>query len=160
MVNLFSLNTFDFAVRQHQSRHRIAKPITIGKGGNKLLASIKSPYLMPRRAIIIWNKLIEILKDATSIGVSWHNILIISLLLLMAWLAAGILFGSKSGILTWELSSVVLEIPNDAYTPLRWNLIDCSTLKSWVLQADCLILENNEKATMNVTWPKLVIGNT
>ena len=126
MVNLISRNTFDFPVRQHQSRHRIAKPITIGKGGNKLLASIKSPYLMPRRAIIIWNKLIEILKDATSIGVSWHNILIISLLLLMAWLADGILFGSKSGIFTWELSSVVLEIPNAAYTTLSRNLIGCS----------------------------------
>ena len=31
-------------------------------------------------------------------------------------------------MLTLELSSIVLEIPNDAYTTLSRNLIGCSTL--------------------------------
>ena len=32
------------------------------------------------------------------------------------------------GMLTLELSSIVLEIPNDAYVTLSQNLIGCSTL--------------------------------
>ena len=35
---------------------------------------------------------------------------------------------SQKGMLTLELSSYVLETPNDAYTTLRQNLIGCSTL--------------------------------
>ena len=41
-----------------------------------------------------------------------------------------------------ELSSNVLEIPDDAYTTLSITLNGCSTL----LQVDWLILENNQKA--------------
>ena len=39
-----------------------------------------------------------------------------------------------------------LEIPNDAYTTRNRNLIHCSSL----LQADWLILKNDEKATLNI----------
>ena len=57
-------------------------------------------------------------------------------------------------MLTLELSSHVLEIPNDAYTTLSRNLIGCSTLsQDLVEQADRLILENNEKATLNISMP-------
>ena len=57
-------------------------------------------------------------------------------------------------MLTSELSSHVLEIPNDAYTTLSRNLIGCSTLsQDLVEQADRLILENNEKATLNISMP-------
>ena len=48
------------------------------------------------------------------------------------------------GMLTLELSATVLEIPNDAYTTLSQSLIGCSTLSQNVLQADWMILENNE----------------
>mgnify|MGYP001802685239 CR=1 FL=1 len=52
---------------------------------------------------------------------------------------------------TLELSSIVMKIANYAYrTPSR-NLIGCQ--ESRVLQADWLILENNEKATLSVNTP-------
>ena len=50
-------------------------------------------------------------------------------------------------MLTLKLPSCVLAIPNDAYTTLSRNLIGCSTLRNSVLQADWLLLDNNEKAT-------------
>ena len=53
-------------------------------------------------------------------------------------------------MLTSELSSYVLEIPNGAYTTLSQNLIAFSKR---VLQADWLILENDEKATLNISMP-------
>ena len=56
-----------------------------------------------------------------------------------------------------ELSSDVLEIPNNAYTALSQNLIGWSTLsQARVLQADWLIMENNEKATVNIKVPLMV----
>ena len=57
----------------------------------------------------------------------------------------------NKGMLTLESSSYVLEIPNNAYTTLSKILIDSSTL-SQELQADWLILENNEKATSNMPY--------
>ena len=48
------------------------------------------------------------------------------------------------GMLTLELSAIVLEIPNDAYTTLSQNLIGCSTLSQ------------NEKATLNIKMPYCV----
>ena len=45
-------------------------------------------------------------------------------------------------MLTLELSSYALEIPNDAHTQSR------------VLQYDWLILENNEKAFLNIKTPQ------
>ena len=56
----------------------------------------------------------------------------------------------QQGMLTLELSVLVLEIPNDAYTTLSRNLIGCSTLRQEYLQADWLIMQNNEKATLNI----------
>ena len=56
-------------------------------------------------------------------------------------------------MLTLELSVLVLEIPNDAYTTLSRNLIGCSTLRQEYLQADWLIVQNNEKATLNINMP-------
>ena len=53
-------------------------------------------------------------------------------------------------MLTLELSVLVLEIPNDACTTLSRNLIGCSTLRQEYLQADWLIVQNNEKATLNI----------
>ena len=53
---------------------------------------------------------------------------------------------------TLELSSIVLEIPNEAYTTQSesdWLF----TTQSRVLQADWWILENNEKATLNINMP-------
>ena len=47
-------------------------------------------------------------------------------------------------MLTLELASIVLEIPNDAYTTLSQNLIGCSTLSQ------------NEKATLNIKMPYCV----
>ena len=55
-------------------------------------------------------------------------------------------------MLTLELSSYVLEIPNDAYTHSvnsDWLL----NTHSRVLQADWLTLETNEKATLNINMP-------
>ena len=57
---------------------------------------------------------------------------------------------------TLELSSIVLEIPNDAFTTLSRNLIGCWPLfniQLRVLQADGLTLENNE----NINMPSLFI---
>ena len=51
------------------------------------------------------------------------------------------------GILTLELSSYVLKIPNDAFTVLCQILISCFNTQSRVLQADWLRLENSGKAT-------------
>ena len=48
-----------------------------------------------------------------------------------------------------ELSSCVLDIPNGAYITVSQNVIGCSTL-SQVLLPDWLILESNEKATLNI----------
>ena len=56
-------------------------------------------------------------------------------------------------MLTLELSALVLEIPNDAYTTLSRNLIGCSTLRQEYLQADWLIGQNNEKATLHINMP-------
>ena len=56
-------------------------------------------------------------------------------------------------MLTLELSVLVLEIPNDAYTTLSQNLIGCSTLRQGYQQADWLIVPNNEKATSNINMP-------
>ena len=52
-----------------------------------------------------------------------------------------------------QLSVLVLEIPNDAYTTLSQNLIGCSTLRQEYQQADWLIVQNNEKATLNINMP-------
>ena len=49
-----------------------------------------------------------------------------------------------------EFSSIALEIPIDAYTTLRRKLIGCSTLK---LRGVWLIIENNEKAILNINMP-------
>ena len=38
------------------------------------------------------------------------------------------IISNRLGILTWELSSIVLEIPSDAYTTLSQDLIGYSTL--------------------------------
>ena len=55
-------------------------------------------------------------------------------------------------MLTLELSSSVLEIPDDAYSTLSQTLIVVQhSVKS--LQADWLILENYEKATLNINMP-------
>ena len=51
-----------------------------------------------------------------------------------------------------ELSSYVLEIPNDVYytRPISYWL---SNIQSRVLQTDRLILENDEKATLKIDAP-------
>mgnify|MGYP001791473564 FL=1 len=49
-----------------------------------------------------------------------------------------------------ELSSNVLEIPNDAYSTLSQNLISCSTHSQ---EYSKLTLENNEKATLSINMP-------
>ena len=46
------------------------------------------------------------------------------------------------------ISSHILEIPNDADTTLSQNMMACSTLKSSVLKAEWLMLENNKRATL------------
>ena len=56
-------------------------------------------------------------------------------------------------MLTLELSSIVMEIPNDAYITLSRNLIGYSTLSQEYCEPDWLILENNEKATLNINMP-------
>ena len=50
-----------------------------------------------------------------------------------------------------ELYSYVLEIPNNGFTTLESYWL--SNTQSRVLQADWLVLENNEKATFNITMP-------
>ena len=60
-------------------------------------------------------------------------------------------------MLTLKLSSYILEIPNDAYTTLSQSDWLFNT-QSRVLQADRLMLENNEKATLNINMPYLVGG--
>ena len=54
-----------------------------------------------------------------------------------------------------ELSAYVLEIPYDGYTTLSQSLIGCSTLSQYFLQAERLILENNEKTTLNINMLNL-----
>ena len=57
-------------------------------------------------------------------------------------------------MLTFELSSYLLEVPNDSYP----TLVDSDWLfntQSRVLQADWFILEINEKATLNINMPYL-----
>ena len=49
-------------------------------------------------------------------------------------------------MLTLELSSIVLESPIDTRSTSDWLF----NTQSRVLQADWLILENNEKATLNI----------
>ena len=56
-------------------------------------------------------------------------------------------------MLTLELSSIVLEIPNNAYTTLSRNLIGYLTLSQEYCEPYWLILENNEKATLNINIP-------
>ena len=57
-------------------------------------------------------------------------------------------------MLTLELSSYALEIPNDAYTTISQNLIAwLSNTQSTRIQVDWLILENNEKAVFSVNTP-------
>mgnify|MGYP001804717066 FL=1 len=51
---------------------------------------------------------------------------------------------------TLELSSCLLEIPADAYLLFSLILIGYLLLKSRVLQADWLILGNDEKATLHI----------
>ena len=53
---------------------------------------------------------------------------------------------------TLELSSIVLEIPNEAYTT-QSESGKLFTTQSRVLQADWWILENNEKATLDMNMP-------
>ena len=53
-------------------------------------------------------------------------------------------------MLLLELSSHVLEIPNDDHTTLSQNPSGCSP---GVLQADWWIFGNNEKATLNIKMP-------
>ena len=55
-------------------------------------------------------------------------------------------------MLTLELFSIVMEIPNDAYITLSRNL----TLSQEYCEPDWLILENNEKATLNINMPYLL----
>ena len=43
-------------------------------------------------------------------------------------ISCNILYNEAYGMLTLELSSIVLETPNDAYTTLSQNLINCSAL--------------------------------
>ena len=62
-------------------------------------------------------------------------------------------------MLTLQLSSPVLEVPNDANSTLSRNFIGCSTL-SQVLQAEWLYLENIEKGTLNISmthWKKKIL---
>ena len=55
-------------------------------------------------------------------------------------------------MLTSELSSYLLEIPQDAYTTsVKSDWLFNS--QSRVLQADRLMLENDEKATSNINMP-------
>ena len=55
---------------------------------------------------------------------------------------------------TLELSTIVLEIPNDAYTYNTQSKSDwLFNSQSRVLQADWLIFENNEEATFNINMP-------
>ena len=56
-------------------------------------------------------------------------------------------------MLILEFFSIVMEIPNAAYTTLSQTLIGVFNTHSRVLQADWLILENNEKATLNINMP-------
>ena len=56
-------------------------------------------------------------------------------------------------MLTLKLLSYVLAIPNDAYTTLGKNLSWSLINQSRVLQADWLILDNDEKATLNTNMP-------
>ena len=53
---------------------------------------------------------------------------------------------------TLELSSCLYEIPNDAYTT-NTNSDRLFNTQSWVLQADWLIFEINEKETLNINMP-------
>ena len=46
-----------------------------------------------------------------------------------------------------------MKIPNYAYTTLSQNLISCSTLSKGYCLTDWLILENNQKAALNVKLP-------
>ena len=58
-------------------------------------------------------------------------------------------------MLILELSSIKLEIPNDAYTTLNGDLIGCSTLS----QEYCKLIgkyRKNEKATLNIN--NLLLG--
>ena len=57
-------------------------------------------------------------------------------------------------MLTLELCSIVLEIPNDEYTMLSRNMIGCSTLSQECYKRIGLIyFENNENATLNTNMP-------
>ena len=56
-------------------------------------------------------------------------------------------------MLTSELSSIVLGIPNDAYTTLSPNLIGCSALSQEYCKLIGSYWKNNEKATLNINMP-------
>ena len=56
-------------------------------------------------------------------------------------------------MLTSELSTYVLKIPNNAYTTLSQNLIGCSTLSHEYCKADWMTLKNNAKETLNMETP-------
>ena len=58
----------------------------------------------------------------------------------------------EKGMLTFEWSCYVLEIPNDVCTMHSQNRIDCSTL-SQILQAYCLILKILRRQRWTVTCP-------
>ena len=51
-------------------------------------------------------------------------------------------------------------IPNGTCTTLSRNLTGCSTVNQRVLQADWLILENNEKATLSINMPYSDLTNS
>ena len=63
-------------------------------------------------------------------------------------------------MLTLELSFIVVEMPNDAYTTLSRNLIGYSTLSQEYCEPDWLILENNEKSNIKHHHALLAYTNT
>ena len=56
-------------------------------------------------------------------------------------------------MLALELASIVLEIPNDAYTITQSKSGWLFNTQSRILQADSSLLEINEKATLNIYMP-------
>ena len=56
-------------------------------------------------------------------------------------------------MITLELSSYLLLIPNDAYATLNRILIGCSTLSLEYRKLIGSYIEINEKATLNINMP-------
>ena len=56
-------------------------------------------------------------------------------------------------MLTLELSSIVLEIPNYAYATLAKNLFGCSTLSQEYCKPIGWYWKKNEQATLNINMP-------